>query len=292
MASVVHDPERDPFAKAVGERRGLTDVRAALERTAEAEHALEQAQDVAQALREQRDHLHEVIKRRDDSLKVQENEIFELCTDNLECRCELDRARYALVRATGAEALVGSRPAVHHREWTPGRPYLCGDHVYSPADGACYQAPPYGVAAGELPGVSEAWVLCGEGATCPKPEPLPRRGHPMSCRHALRQDQFWTDAEERELGLSELTDEHLQGAIAWLDEHARQLWTEELHTLSFYVPCPAQAYPDHISWLADTPLMRALRQELTRRGLPATEHATALTTASTSKSTPKRKDLS
>jgi hypothetical protein len=104
--------------------------------------------------------------------------------------------------------------------------------------------------------------------------------HPVASGLALRQRAFWWDAEHNKYALHDLTDEHFEGAVAWLHTHAQRLWDDELDDARVICPAPAEAYPDAGSWLADCPLMRALQAEAVRRELPTDTSSTSATTTS------------
>lgn len=259
------------FNGVLGDRRGLTDVRAALARLGATERELDHTQREALALHEDYEHLANDVTRLNDLLKEQADELEYRCIELRVSQSDRARAHYALVRATGTDISFRTNRPVHHGVWTPGlRSYLCDEHVYGPVDGCCYIAHPLGVAPGHEPGVSDYWKRCAADAGCPEPEPVPVRAHPVD-GHALRQDEFWWDAKMHKHALHELTDEHIQGVIAWLSNHSPQLWVAELDEARVYVPCPAQAYANETDWLADTPLWRALNVELARRGLAESE---------------------
>jgi hypothetical protein len=204
---------------------------------------------------------------------------------------ERDRARYALVRATGSDIFLPDTPAVHHGIWTPGRSYIFGEHCYD-EDGRCYQAPQHGVIAGRGPGVTEFWVRCADDGTCPSPAPLPRGPHPADCGRAMRQDVFWWDADGTKNELADLSEERLHAVIGWLHEEAPRLWFDEFDAGTVLVPCPAHAYLSPGDWLADTPLMRALEAEAARCRPEADKSATDVAAKTARKQPRRERDVS
>ena len=274
--------QQSNFDAAVGERRGLTDARAAVARLDIAEREMERAQQEAQRLQVEYDKASGGAAELGELMTQQAEQFQERDAELRKSRSDRDRARYALVRATGAD-VFRSVSAVHHGTWTPGRPYLSGEHVYD-TDGRCYQAPPFGVAPEHAPGVSDSWVPCADVSQCPLPAPLPRRSHPVDAR-TVRQDVFWWDKDGTKYEIDDLSDEHLQEVIGWLHEHAQRLWYGEIDAGKVLVPCPAQAYLSPADWLADTPLMRALEAEAARCEAAAEQSAT---TAPAARSTRKR----
>lgn len=253
------------FDGVLGARRGLTDARAGLARLNIAERELERAQLEARRLQVEYDTLSDGAAALGERLTQQTMQLQERDAELLQSHSARDRARYALVRATGSDLFPRSSPDVHHGLWTPGRPYLSCEHVYD-EDGHCYRAPERGVTPGHRPGVSNSWLPCADDAHCPQPDPLPWGLHPVDAR-AVRQDIYWWDKHGTKYELGDLSDEHLQGVIAWLHDHAQRHWVDQIDAGSIFVPCPAQAYLDADGphgWLGDTPLMRALEAEATR----------------------------
>lgn len=267
--AAVGPPVQARFDGVLGERRGLTDARAALARLRATEHKLELTERAARELTVKYEDLSDDVARLHDEVAEQNMKLHERSAELRVCRLDLLGARYALVRATGVGAFARCGPDTHHGVWTPRRPYLPGEHVYGPADGHCYCSLECGVTAGQAPGIAREWVRCAPEDRCPKPEVVPVHDHPVECGYAVRQVGFWWDRHKRWYALHELTDGHLQGVVMWLSKHAHRLWQEELDNDRFHVPCPALAYEDHIAWLKDTPLTHALEKELARRALPA-----------------------
>jgi hypothetical protein len=278
------------FDGVLGERRGLTDARAALARLRVSECELERTEREGWELKVKYEHLSDGASRLHDVVAEQNMKLESRSYELQVCRRDLRRARYALVRAVGVDGFARLDPDTHHGVWTPGRPYLAHEHVYGPADGYCYCAQECGVAVGQAPGSARDWVRCAASDPCPKPEVVPVHDHPVESGYAVRQVEFWWDRHKRWYALHELTDEHLQGVVRWLGEHSYLLWQEELDEDLFYVPCPALAYEDDIAWLDDTPLMRALDKELASRGLPAADAQLTTELAESSQSAHKGKN--
>jgi hypothetical protein len=274
-------PNESRFDDVLGQRRGMTDPRAALLRLDVVERELECVQQEARALHLKRSELSDAVAGLRDQLQEKDAELSDVYDELSASAGDLARARYALVRATDADPFPRNGPAVHHGVWTPGRPYLCAEHVYAPADGHCYRAPPFGIPAAREPGVSGQWVRCRAPRGCPAPVALPPGPHPAASGLALRQAAYWWTAAAKRWALPDLSDEHLHRVLAWINEHARGLWHEELAAAVIRVPCPAQAYADAHDWLADMPLSRALEEEVARRELLADAAGTTAATEST-----------
>lgn len=110
------------FDAAVGERRGVTDTRAAVACLSAAERELEVSQNEVRVLRKDCDSWARSLTDSDEMLMEAQAGLANTCDELWACECNLDRARYALVRATGTDALPDCGTATHHGEWTPGRP--------------------------------------------------------------------------------------------------------------------------------------------------------------------------
>lgn len=253
------------FDAVLGERRGIADA-AVRTHLAATQRELEVSQQEAAELRERHESLERAVGDLHDRLEDADAEIRARCDEVRACECEVDRVRYALVRATGSDIGGGdAAPDVHHGVWTRGRPYLFGQHVYWPEGGACYRTPISGIAPGHPPGVSRLWLRCVDDGACPKPVVPGSSPHPVASGLAVRQTRAWWDRHGAEWALSELTDEHLRGVITWLHDHADELWGSELAFALVFPPCPAQAYLTESDWLADLPLVHALEREVSRR---------------------------
>jgi hypothetical protein len=177
-----------------------------------------------------------------------------------------DRDRYAAAR-------VGVTPpyplrAVHQGVWTPGRPYLPGEHVLCPQTGGCYRIHPEGEVAlpGARPGHRRVWERCLDSRQCPTPPTtLPYSKHPAPGGRGLRQTEYWWDAQHNRWPLGELSREHLLNVIDWLADNTWRMYVAEGLMRYPLHPCPVEAYPTSAAWMADTPLWRALHEEKRRR---------------------------
>jgi hypothetical protein len=256
----------DAFERVLGNGRGVTDTRALGELLASTERNLSAAhQELGQLCSET-----DAFNQRLDELDAIVVELqTELSATSMELRwCERDRdlARYCVVRSGGQDPLVAGVNDEHHGIWTPGRPFLTGQHVYEPLTGACYSVTAGGAAAGERPHESRRWRRC-RGGRCPAPGPIPTTPHPVGSGYALRQREHWWDATGRRWNIHDLASDHLIAVIDYLRDFANPMRDAELSDSRTYVPCPANAYPSASTWLSDCPLMRVLLAERRRRGL-------------------------
>lgn len=119
---------------------------------------------------------------------------------------------------------------------------------------------------GERPGDSRRWARCYDPGHPEATVVLHSPPAPIIW-FVLRQDSWWWDQDSKRCALGELTDENLARVIASLRERAPTLYHDELVLQARSAPCPVVAYSTSRSWLADTPLMRALLAERRRRGL-------------------------
>ena len=180
-------------------------------------------------------------------------------------RIQRDQLRYALRRA-GRPDRVLRTDQEHQGEWTPGRVYLTGQHVWDPDTGDCVHAKRGGAPAGRRPGRSDRWWPCAAGRTCPAPEPTTMLPHPTDGLRAAPAPLLVGRPRQRwELGA--LADGHLLGVLDWLEDRQPDLWTNERLLHSKRVPCPSIAYETESDCMRDTPLWRALIEEKRRRHL-------------------------
>jgi hypothetical protein len=259
------DPE-DRFREALGDARGVTDARVLRACLGSAELERDEAWASAQSLQTELGALWLRGTELSAELLTSRAALLDARADLEYMERERDMARYAAMFA-GAPDPITADSEVHHGEWTPGRPYLDGQHVTHPVSVHCYRAHTGGVPAGLMPDGVNGWVLCQE--VCPYPERVFAGPHPVSSGAALRQHKFWWDQSGERWALADLTAEHLTAVIDWLPEHVDALWQPELRCSVPRVPCPPDAYEFAEDWLADTPLMRALLAEAQRRGLQA-----------------------
>ena len=258
-----NDPA-DGFHEVLGDVRGATDARALRARLGSAERERDEAWATAWSLQTELGALR--LRGTELSIELQTSRAALLdARVDLDCLLSArDAARYAAMFA-GAPDPITADAEVHHGRWTPGRPYLDGQHVTHPISGHCYRAHTGGVPAGLMPDGVNGWVPCQ--GVCPQPERVFAGSHPASSGFALRQHEFWWDQSGERWALADLTAEHLTAVIDWLPEHLDTLWQPEFRGSVPRVPCPANAYEFAEDWLADTPLMRALLAEAQRRGL-------------------------
>jgi hypothetical protein len=156
--------------------------------------------------------------------------------------------------------------------YTPGRPYLGGEHAYHETTETCHLARDGGALIGEQPGHSDRWRRCRDRSHTEAPEPV----MPLTARNMpnmtdiLRQADFWWDRPGQRWALADLSDAYLLNVIVYLREEAPTSFAAEADESPWLAGCPTMAYASWRSWLADTPLMRALLRQRRRRGLRAT----------------------
>jgi hypothetical protein len=250
------------FGKLLGDGRGPTDPRLLQSGLIRAERELGLSQTRANALATELDAERAEVVALTEHLQIGQVELRGAHSRIAHIRHALDTARYAAMRA-GAPDPVASNEQTYQGPWTSGRVFLADQHSSHPLTGTCYRAQPGGVAAGLVPGSAIGWEHCV--ATCRPLKPIPVNPHPVQSGHALRQDQHWWDASGTRWAISDLTPEHLTAVIDWLREHIETMWQAEQACVPARLPCPSNAYASAQHWLADTPLMRALLAEATRR---------------------------
>ena len=259
-----HPP--DAFATVLGSGRGVTDTRALTKLLLRTERDLVAAHSEVRRLQHENDAFAQNVRVLDQAVGELDATAAGLRRKLADSQYDRDFARYLVVRGRGRDPLLLVAEDEHHGVYTPGRPYLGGQHVYAPKSGACYRMQPGGVPPGQRPSENPRWRRC-HGAACPRPRRIPRMPHPVASGHALRQSRHWWDAARYPWEIRELSAEHLLAVIAWLRDLADHMRSNELAHRVSHVPCPAHAYPTATLWLADTPLMRALLAERRRRGL-------------------------
>lgn len=159
--------------------------------------------------------------------------------------------------------LIGQGP------FTPGRPYLKSDCVWDRTL-LLWQVAVTHVPPGEPPApASEHWraqdtrgLVTGRG---PAPE---GSGYEVNFSWAFRQDEivyYPTGSGGSDGRITGLTDNQLKDAFTRLPPIAEVVFEQELSEQHTFDSCPVTAYPDARAWLADTPLMIALRAEAAQR---------------------------
>jgi hypothetical protein len=257
----------DGFGDVFGPGRGLSDPAVLRERWAQTERELSDARAQTRTLHAQVDSLTAAAQVLRATLARTEDDLLAETTEHDACRSDLDTARYAAMLA-GAADPVATGYHVHHGTYTPGRPYLEGQHVLAPETHVCFRARVGGVMPHQPPGVAIGWERC-VGGTCPElPDELSRDPHPVQSGFALRQVADWWDWVGKRWALVDLSTQHLLAAIDWLDGHADWLYSQESGEAGLRVPCPPTAYKSPGDWLHDTPLWAALRAEQQRRDIP------------------------
>lgn len=115
------------------------------------------------------------------------------------------------------------------------------------------------------------------GARAPTAAPVhPISGHPPGVvLHAtLESTAWWYDREGRAWPIVSMSDEHLAACVAMLEARAERFVAAERHLRSVErrggwevttIPDP-HAFPTSVAWLRSTPLLRAFRGEMARRG--------------------------
>lgn len=252
----------DGFCAVLGDVRGVTDARALRARLGSVERERDEAQSRVQSLQIETRTLHRGVRVLQDQLQDSIAALDDLHFQAARLRRDRDTARYVVMFGGGLDPVIGD-VEVSHGCWTPGRPYLDGQHVTHPVSGECYRAHTGGVPVGRMPDNTNGWVRCQ--AVCPQPEPVCAGPHPVRSGFALRQHEFWWDGAGERWALADLTAEHLTAVIDWLPEHLDMLWQSEHQCSVPPVPCPYNAYESAEDWLADMPLMRALLTEAQRR---------------------------
>ena len=257
---------RDAFATVLGSGRGVTDARALTEQLLRTERELVATHGEVRRLRNENDTFAQNVRVLDQAVGELDATVASLSRQLTASQYDRFLGRYLVVRAGSRDPLLRVAEDEHHGIYTPGRPYLGGQHVYAPRTGACYCMLPGGVPPGQRPSDNPRWHRC-DGGACPRPRQVTPRPHQAASGHAVRQSSHWWDASGRRWELCELSPEHLLAVIAWLRDLASHMRGSELARRLSHVPCPAHAYPTASLWLADTPLMRALLAERRRRGL-------------------------
>lgn len=253
------------FDRLMGPRRGLTDARTLSAQLVGAERELEAAVAEIGGLSDENGTLANAVQTLEARVAQLEDELDGERRALRSSERDRDRARYAVLRAGGRDPMA-ARHYAHHGLWTPGRPYLVGQHADDASTGCCYEAR-VSVRPGDRPSKSRRWRCC-LGDDCPTPAPIDTSPHRAFSGYALRQARSWWDSSNTEWELRELSDEHLLAVVGYLRDMRLQLWLDELDDRStLRVPCPAHAYASPASWLADSPLMRALLAERRRRRL-------------------------
>lgn len=248
------------FDELLGPRRGVTDIAALTHRLVLAEREREDAQHRSEAAersgQDACDKLLHLHKELDEVCELYEAAKFQA----RRAINQLDQVRYAAARA--GIAVEDADDDEHHGVWTPGRPYLTGEHVLHPDTLECFWvaegpiAPP-----AARPGHRRVWVRCRDGH-CPSPPPSAvSMRHPVGSGRAVRQTEFWWDSYRLMRPLPEMPRDYLLNVIDWLTQQAPELFLIEWRMAAPLRPCPVTAYPDATAWLADTPLWRALADE-------------------------------
>jgi hypothetical protein len=147
------------FSELLGDARGITDARALRELLSTAERELDQARAGTRSSQRKLSLFRRIVARHGDQLRASAAALDDAHLEVARLRLELDSARYATMFA-GARDPVIAEEEVHHGQWTPGRPYLDGQHVTHPAGGECFRAPTGGVRAGRMPGSAAEWGHC------------------------------------------------------------------------------------------------------------------------------------
>jgi hypothetical protein len=264
---VAHAP--DEFDRLLGDGRGITDARVLLARLSSAERELAGATTELERVYSEKDELAHGRQLLHDRIAGLEDAVEDAAVELASCQCDHDHARYIAVAAGLGDPFIRGEPE-HQGVWTPGRPYISGQHVYDPQTGACYQARCLGVVAGKHPRQSKLWYRC-KGAPCPELVELSMDPHPAASGYALRQERSWWDREKKRWKLKDLSREHLLGVIKYLEDNIVRLYADDSAQLPMRVPCPPNAYfstgghSSQYAWLQDTPLMRALLAEKRRR---------------------------
>jgi hypothetical protein len=266
----------DGFEALLGNRRGLTDPTAMLERLDLQEAVL---RDLREALVDARSDVQvkeEALLDAEGALQRKRFEAIKLRGHLDDVNTELLAARYAVLRAGGRDGLRKLVSPIPWGPWTPGRPYLAGEHAVDPRTGHCHVARVGGAKRGARPGASPHWTRCRRRT---HRELLDADQEPLPCAEAgalrpelwllLRQTRVWWEYSEGAWELPDLPDTKLLDGIDALRKDAAQMFRGELTFHPRTAPCPAIAYVSARGWLADTPLMRALLAERRRRRLPA-----------------------
>ena len=254
------------FEKVLGGGRGINDIRVLREQLADRERELMAAHGKLGGLQSERDRLTDDVRTLVERVEDLEEDLSISAAALTARERDRDFARYAAVRSGCRDPMLTVVPDEHHGIWSPGRPFLTGQHAIDPRTRACYRMREGGAQAGERPSKSGRWQRC-RGDDCPVPTPMSTTRHPASSGFALRQSEHWWDASHKRWRLRDLTNEHLLGVIEWLRDAASGQWHRELSCGAQRVPCPPLAYGSSRTWLNDTPLMRALLNERRRRGI-------------------------
>lgn len=262
------------FESLLGTRRGITAPAVMLERLDCQEAEL---RDLREALANARSE----VQVKEEALLDAERALHRTRFEAVMLRGHLDEAaiglmaaRYALLRAGGRDGLRKLTSPILRDLWTPGRPYLTGEHAVDPRTGHCYIARAGGAKRGARPSASSRWTRCRQRAhqePLDEHSSLPSPGAAMrpALWLVLRQARFWWEPGGGRWELAELPNNVMRDIIETLRKDATRIFRSELTFHPRTAPCPAIAYATARGWLADTPLMRALLAERWHRGLPA-----------------------
>lgn len=259
----------------VGRRAGLTDPRALNDRLGVVERELAAAH--AQLGEAQR--VQDAQSGRIDAL-IAESKSVQQSAETLRghaerLRFECDRLAYGLVRLGGGSLVGDGLPyrdlPVSQGVFTRGRPYLVGDCVWEDEDrDSQFVAVGHVQRGGRRPSKSRSWrpLAPGERTTVIETAEYvqaPPWEHPGVNGWAVRQADPWVDSNWCAWSLEELSREHLLNVIEFLHRNCARTYDREMRDARAWMPCPAHAYEDCLSWLLDTPLYNALVAERARR---------------------------
>jgi hypothetical protein len=263
------------FRELMGPGRGVTDVAHLRAQVVAADRELLAATNEAHALSMRNETLDALTCSLDEKVSELEETLILVRRSLAYRQCELDGARYDLIRAglpdTALMDLNNEYLSAHQGVWTKGRPFLESQVVWEPGTEDCYLARDDVAPCARRPSRSRCWELLEPGDCPAAPEPIPASPHPVSTGQAFRQTTTWVDKYHAAWSLQDLSREHLLGVIEWLAENAFALWAAERRNAKVLLPCPVNAYPTADAWMRDTPLLGSLLAEKARRRIRRTQ---------------------